>query len=88
MESTFPCCFPLLSLIDKLIEFENRKKELVERFAKLINSVVFWSGDANRDLAPRDISGTSDPFTRVIFNNHSAETSVSFLRVHVHVQWN
>ncbi|KAF3851055.1 hypothetical protein F7725_012827 [Dissostichus mawsoni] len=28
-----------------------------------------------RDLAPRDISGTSDPFTRVIFNNHSAETS-------------
>uniref|UniRef100_A0A669DR91 RAS protein activator like 1 n=1 Tax=Oreochromis niloticus TaxID=8128 RepID=A0A669DR91_ORENI len=29
-----------------------------------------------RDLAPRDISGTSDPFTRVIFNNHSAETSI------------
>uniref|UniRef100_A0A665X010 RAS protein activator like 1 n=1 Tax=Echeneis naucrates TaxID=173247 RepID=A0A665X010_ECHNA len=24
-----------------------------------------------RDLAPRDISGTSDPFARVIFNNHS-----------------
>lgn len=30
-----------------------------------------------RDLAPRDISGTSDPFTRVICKNHSAETSVS-----------
>ncbi|XP_033947474.1 rasGAP-activating-like protein 1 isoform X2 [Pseudochaenichthys georgianus] len=29
-----------------------------------------------RDLAPRDISGTSDPFTRLIFNNHSAETSI------------
>ncbi|CAN9513463.1 unnamed protein product [Ophioblennius macclurei] len=29
-----------------------------------------------RDLAPRDICGTSDPFTRVIFNNHSAETSI------------
>uniref|UniRef100_A0A3B3UAJ9 RAS protein activator like 1 n=1 Tax=Poecilia latipinna TaxID=48699 RepID=A0A3B3UAJ9_9TELE len=29
-----------------------------------------------RDLAPRDISGTSDPFGRIIFNNHSAETSI------------
>ncbi|XP_068165961.1 rasGAP-activating-like protein 1 isoform X2 [Antennarius striatus] len=29
-----------------------------------------------RDLAPRDASGTSDPFTRVVFNNQSAETSV------------
>lgn len=29
-----------------------------------------------RDLAPRDTSGTSDPFARVIFNNHSAETSI------------
>ncbi|XP_029960061.1 rasGAP-activating-like protein 1 isoform X2 [Salarias fasciatus] len=29
-----------------------------------------------RDLAPRDICGTSDPFARVIFNNHSAETSI------------
>ncbi|XP_011477705.1 rasGAP-activating-like protein 1 isoform X1 [Oryzias latipes] len=29
-----------------------------------------------RDLAPRDISGTSDPFARVIFNNRSAETSI------------
>ncbi|XP_028270188.1 rasGAP-activating-like protein 1 [Parambassis ranga] len=29
-----------------------------------------------RDLAPRDISGTSDPFSRIIFNNHSAETSI------------
>ncbi|XP_041644171.1 rasGAP-activating-like protein 1 isoform X1 [Cheilinus undulatus] len=29
-----------------------------------------------RDLAPRDISGTSDPFARVIYNNHSAETSI------------
>uniref|UniRef100_W5MNI6 RAS protein activator like 1 n=1 Tax=Lepisosteus oculatus TaxID=7918 RepID=W5MNI6_LEPOC len=29
-----------------------------------------------RDLAPRDISGTSDPFARIIFNNHSAETSI------------
>lgn len=29
-----------------------------------------------RDLAPRDISGTSDPFTRVICKNHSAETSI------------
>ncbi len=28
------------------------------------------------DLAPRDISGTSDPFTRIIYNNLSAETSV------------
>ena len=39
----------------------------------------------HRDLAPRDISGTSDPFTRVIFNNHSAETSVSSMCVHVFV---
>ncbi|XP_061527377.1 rasGAP-activating-like protein 1 isoform X3 [Phycodurus eques] len=29
-----------------------------------------------RDLAPRDISGTSDPFARVIYNHHSAETSI------------
>nr|XP_029533725.1 rasGAP-activating-like protein 1 [Oncorhynchus nerka] len=29
-----------------------------------------------RDLAPRDISGTSDPFARILFNNHSAETSI------------
>uniref|UniRef100_A0A3B5A6F5 RAS protein activator like 1 n=1 Tax=Stegastes partitus TaxID=144197 RepID=A0A3B5A6F5_9TELE len=29
-----------------------------------------------RDLAPRDISGTSDPFARVLFDNHSAETSI------------
>ncbi|XP_061116197.1 rasGAP-activating-like protein 1 isoform X1 [Conger conger] len=29
-----------------------------------------------RDLAPRDISGTSDPFAKVLFNNHSAETSI------------
>ncbi|XP_036069524.1 rasGAP-activating-like protein 1 isoform X4 [Oryzias melastigma] len=29
-----------------------------------------------RDLAPRDISGTSDPFARVIFNSRSAETSI------------
>ncbi|KAJ8285824.1 hypothetical protein GJAV_G00031320 [Gymnothorax javanicus] len=29
-----------------------------------------------RDLAPRDISGTSDPFARVLFNSHSAETSI------------
>uniref|UniRef100_A0A671P5A9 RAS protein activator like 1 n=1 Tax=Sinocyclocheilus anshuiensis TaxID=1608454 RepID=A0A671P5A9_9TELE len=28
------------------------------------------------DLAPRDISGTSDPFTRIIYNNLSAETSI------------
>ncbi|CDQ65637.1 unnamed protein product [Oncorhynchus mykiss] len=27
-------------------------------------------------LAPRDISGTSDPFARILFNNHSAETSI------------
>uniref|UniRef100_A0A3P8ST40 RAS protein activator like 1 n=1 Tax=Amphiprion percula TaxID=161767 RepID=A0A3P8ST40_AMPPE len=37
-----------------------------------------------RDLAPRDISGTSDPFARVLFNNHSAETSVSTVCVHIH----
>ncbi|XP_016346657.1 rasGAP-activating-like protein 1 [Sinocyclocheilus anshuiensis] len=30
----------------------------------------------HRDLAPRDISGTSDPFTRIIYNNLSAETSI------------
>lgn len=36
------------------------------------------SDDLHRDVAPRDISGTSDPFARVLFNNHSAETSVSF----------
>uniref|UniRef100_A0A4W4EEG4 RAS protein activator like 1 n=1 Tax=Electrophorus electricus TaxID=8005 RepID=A0A4W4EEG4_ELEEL len=30
-----------------------------------------------RDLAPRDITGTSDPFTRILYNNLSAETSVS-----------
>ncbi|XP_066545629.1 RAS protein activator like 1 [Amia ocellicauda] len=29
-----------------------------------------------RDLAPRDISGTSDPFARILFNNRSAETSI------------
>uniref|UniRef100_A0A8C5DUH2 RAS protein activator like 1 n=1 Tax=Gouania willdenowi TaxID=441366 RepID=A0A8C5DUH2_GOUWI len=29
-----------------------------------------------RDLAPRDICGTSDPFAKVIFNNRSAETSI------------
>ncbi|XP_072538128.1 rasGAP-activating-like protein 1 [Salminus brasiliensis] len=29
-----------------------------------------------RDLAPRDITGTSDPFTRIIYNNLSAETSI------------
>ncbi|TRY64833.1 hypothetical protein DNTS_004424 [Danionella cerebrum] len=29
-----------------------------------------------RDLAPRDISGTSDPFTRIIYNNLNAETSI------------
>ncbi|XP_063051546.1 rasGAP-activating-like protein 1 [Engraulis encrasicolus] len=29
-----------------------------------------------RDLAPRDISGTSDPFTRILYHNHSAETSI------------
>ncbi|KAM4616916.1 rasGAP-activating-like protein 1 isoform 2-T2 [Polymixia lowei] len=29
-----------------------------------------------RDLAPRDISGTSDPFARLIVNNRSAETSI------------
>ncbi|KAJ7309609.1 hypothetical protein JRQ81_007663 [Phrynocephalus forsythii] len=29
-----------------------------------------------RDLAPRDISGTSDPFVRVILNGHTLETAV------------
>ncbi|XP_049619998.1 rasGAP-activating-like protein 1 isoform X2 [Syngnathus scovelli] len=29
-----------------------------------------------RDLAPRDSSGTSDPFARVIYSSHSAETSI------------
>ncbi|KAL0979488.1 hypothetical protein UPYG_G00185770 [Umbra pygmaea] len=29
-----------------------------------------------RDLAPRDISGTSDPFARILFKRHSAETSI------------
>ncbi|XP_065104401.1 rasGAP-activating-like protein 1 [Paramisgurnus dabryanus] len=29
-----------------------------------------------RDLAPRDITGTSDPFTRIIYNNLSVETSI------------
>ncbi|XP_068617099.1 rasGAP-activating-like protein 1 [Brachionichthys hirsutus] len=29
-----------------------------------------------RDLAPRDASGTSDPFARVLFKNQSAETSI------------
>ncbi|XP_067270661.1 rasGAP-activating-like protein 1 isoform X4 [Pseudorasbora parva] len=29
-----------------------------------------------RDLAPRDVSGTSDPFARIIHNNVSAETSI------------
>ncbi|XP_030073806.1 rasGAP-activating-like protein 1 isoform X3 [Microcaecilia unicolor] len=29
-----------------------------------------------RDLAPRDISGTSDPFTRVFCNNQTLETSI------------
>ncbi|XP_058889265.1 rasGAP-activating-like protein 1 [Acipenser ruthenus] len=29
-----------------------------------------------RDLAPRDISGTSDPFARILFNNRTAETSI------------
>lgn len=50
-------------------------------------SLVLWCGDTRRDLAPRDISGTSDPFTRVIFNNHSAETSVSSVCMHEWVMW-
>ncbi|XP_041078797.1 rasGAP-activating-like protein 1 isoform X1 [Polyodon spathula] len=29
-----------------------------------------------RDLAPRDISGTSDPFARILLNNRTAETSI------------
>ncbi|XP_077456370.1 RAS protein activator like 1 [Stigmatopora argus] len=29
-----------------------------------------------RDLAPRDLSGTSDPFARVIYKHRSAETSI------------
>ncbi|XP_039628169.1 rasGAP-activating-like protein 1 isoform X2 [Polypterus senegalus] len=29
-----------------------------------------------RDLAPRDISGTSDPFVRIMFNSQTAETSI------------
>ncbi|XP_066500732.1 rasGAP-activating-like protein 1 [Hoplias malabaricus] len=29
-----------------------------------------------RDLAPRDITGTSDPFTRILYKNLSAETSI------------
>ncbi|KAK1156628.1 rasGAP-activating-like protein 1 isoform X2 [Acipenser oxyrinchus oxyrinchus] len=29
-----------------------------------------------RDLAPRDISGSSDPFARILFNNRTAETSI------------
>uniref|UniRef100_A0A8C1ZL93 Uncharacterized protein n=1 Tax=Cyprinus carpio TaxID=7962 RepID=A0A8C1ZL93_CYPCA len=37
-----------------------------------------------RDLAPRDISGTSDPFTRIIYNNLSAETSVRSSSVSMH----
>lgn len=39
-----------------------------------MGSVACGWGDTHRDLAPQDISGTSDPFARVIFNNHSAET--------------
>ncbi|XP_036989378.2 rasGAP-activating-like protein 1 isoform X3 [Artibeus jamaicensis] len=31
-----------------------------------------------RDLAPRDISGTSDPFARVFWGSRSSETSVEF----------
>lgn len=76
------CCFSLLPLTNWL-NLQNRSFELVERFGVLIGSVVFWSGDTHRDLAPRDISGTSDPFARVIFNNHSAETAVSSMCVHV-----
>ncbi len=50
-----------------------------------ITYYILYSGCLNRealclcgysDLAPRDISGTSDPFTRIIYNNLSAETSV------------
>uniref|UniRef100_A0A8D0GU36 C2 domain-containing protein n=1 Tax=Sphenodon punctatus TaxID=8508 RepID=A0A8D0GU36_SPHPU len=29
-----------------------------------------------RDLAPRDISGTSDPFARVLWNGHTLETAI------------
>lgn len=36
-----------------------------------------FSSSVPRDLAPRDISGTSDPFARVFWGNHSLETSVS-----------
>lgn len=35
------------------------------------------SSSAPRDLAPRDISGTSDPFARVFWGSQSLETSVS-----------
>lgn len=35
------------------------------------------SSSVSRDLAPRDISGTSDPFARVFWGSQSLETSVS-----------
>lgn len=54
---------------------------LTHRICRMVTSLPFV---IHRDLAPRDISGTSDPFARVIFNNHSAETSVSCVHVHVH----
>lgn len=42
---------------------------------------VLWSpllsSSVPRDLAPRDISGTSDPFARVFWGSQSLETSVS-----------
>lgn len=37
----------------------------------------FLSSSVPRDLAPRDISGTSDPFARVFWGSQSLETSVS-----------
>lgn len=37
----------------------------------------FLTSSVPRDLAPRDISGTSDPFARVFWGSQSLETSVS-----------
>uniref|UniRef100_A0A4W4EE99 RAS protein activator like 1 n=1 Tax=Electrophorus electricus TaxID=8005 RepID=A0A4W4EE99_ELEEL len=43
---------------------------------EFISGICFVLHVSCRDLAPRDITGTSDPFTRILYNNLSAETSI------------
>uniref|UniRef100_A0A3Q2Y5J9 RAS protein activator like 1 n=1 Tax=Hippocampus comes TaxID=109280 RepID=A0A3Q2Y5J9_HIPCM len=49
---------------------------LTLQLLKHTEKIVLRCDVIEADLAPRDISGTSDPFARVIYNSHSAETSI------------